>query len=120
MKNKYIFDSVIIDYETNSFQILNGTEGTYSIADVSKCTILNEKASKKGTQKPFLALMPGKGLPTGIFSTPYLFVGIEVILVNDEQLAIYISKEKTQVGTNQYEKDREEAKKILKHLKNKK
>ena len=117
MKNKYNFDSVIIDYETNSFEILNGTEGTYSLKDISKCTVLNEKASKKGKQKPFLALMPGKGLPTGIFSTPYLFVGIEVMLADNVQLAIYISQEKTQVGTDQYENDRKEAERIVKLLK---
>ena len=102
------FSSIKIDFSNNSFQILNGTEGKYS---------LNEKASKKGKQAPFLALMPSSGLPTGILSTPYLFVGIKIIMKDNQNLAVYVSKNKTQVGTEQYQKDNDEAKQIVKYLK---
>lgn len=112
MNNEFRFDSVIINNVDHSFQIINGTKGTFYLNDIKKCEILNEKATKKNKIKPFSALMPGKGLPTGILSTPYLFVGIKIMLKNEKVLAIYISKEKTQVGTDQYEKDRNEAKKI--------
>lgn len=114
------YNSVKFDFKENTFQILHGTEGTFSINDIERCVVLNEKASKKGTQEPFLALMPDKGLPTGILSTPYLFVGIKITMKNGDKLAAYISKEKTQVGTKQYEKDREEAKEIAQLLENKK
>ena len=75
------------------------------------------KASKKGKQAPFLALMPSSGLPTGILSTPYLFVGIKIIMKDNRNLAVYVSKNKTQVGTEQYQKDNDEAKQIVKYLK---
>ena len=117
MKTEHNFNCVMIDQEKNTFQILDGTKGTYSLDAISKVTILNEKASKKGKQEPFLALMPNKGLPTGVLSDPYLFVGIQITLLSGEKLAIYVSKERTQVGTDQYEKDRQEANKIVSQLK---
>ncbi|MEJ8737736.1 hypothetical protein WKT02_09790 [Erysipelotrichaceae bacterium HCN-30851] len=117
MKTDY--SSVKIDFGKRTFQILDGTEGIFSLNDIERCVVLNEKASKKGKQESFLALMPEKGLPTGILSTPYLFVGIRIIMKDGTKLAIYISKNKTQVGTEQYKKDREEAKKIVNILEGK-
>lgn len=108
--------SVEIDLKNRLFTILDGTCGTYSIDDVEKCVILNEKASKRGKLEPFTALMPGRGLPTGILSTPYLFVGIKITMKDGKKLALYISKGRTQVGTDQYREDREEAKRIEKIL----
>ena len=108
------FSSIKIDFSNNAFQILNGTEGKYSLSEIERCVVLNEKARK---QAPFLALMPSSGLPTGILSTPYLFVGIKIIMKDNRNLAVYVSKNKTQVGTEQYQKDNDEAKQIVKYLK---
>ena len=113
------YNSIKFDFENKTFQILNGTKGTFSLNHIERCAVLNEKANKKGKQEPFLALMPEKGLPTGILSTPYLFVGIRIIMKDGSKLAVYISENKTQVGTEQYEKDREKAKEIV-YLLNKK
>ena len=73
---------------------------------------LNEKASKRGKQEPFLAVVPNGPLPAGIFSEPYLFVGLKIIMKDGTICAIYVSKEKTQVGTDQYKEDRKEAEAI--------
>ncbi|WP_270372970.1 hypothetical protein [Longicatena caecimuris] len=36
---------------------------------------------------------------------------------DNRNLAVYVSKNKTQVGTEQYQKDNDEAKQIVKYLK---
>ena len=46
------FSSIKIDFSNNAFQILNGTEGKYSLSEIERCVVLNEKASKKGKQAP--------------------------------------------------------------------
>ncbi len=115
-KNRKNYKSVEINLNEDTFTILNGTIGTYELKDIAKCDVLNEKANRKGKQEPFLALMPGRGLPTGIFSSPYLFVGIKITMKNGKKLAIYVSETKTQVGTDQYRENRKEAKEILKLL----
>ena len=106
------YRSVII-YE-DTFEIMDGTTGKYKMNDIDRCDILNEKASKRGLQEPFVALM-GVGA-TGIFQNPYLYVGIRIRMKDESMLAIYISEEKTQVGTDQYTKDRNEAIRIVKKL----
>ncbi|MCF0105465.1 MAG: hypothetical protein HUJ53_01745 [Holdemanella sp.] len=106
------YRSIIIDKDT--FEILDGTKGIYPLKDIVNCDILNEKAKKRGKQEPFLALM-GVG-PTGIFQDPYLFVGIRIRMKDNVMLAVYISEKKTQVGTDQYTRDRKEAKEIVKRL----
>ena len=60
--------------------------------------------------------MPSSGLPTGILSTPYLFVGIKIIMKDNRNLAVYVSKINTG-RTEQYQKDNDEAKQIVKYLK---
>ncbi len=57
--------------------------------------------------------MPGKGLPTGILSSPYLFVGIKIYMIDGSSLAVYISESKTQVGADQYKRDRDQAKEVV-------
>ena len=86
--------------------------GTYSYCDVARVSVLNEKAKYKGKGVPFTAILPSGPLPAGILQDPYLFVRVKVVLKDGTVLAIYISKEKTMVNTDQYIQDRKVAEKI--------
>lgn len=86
--------------------------GTYSYCDVARVSVLNEQAKYKGKGVPFTAILPSGPLPAGILQDPYLFVGVKVVLKDGTVLAIYISKEKTMVNTDQYIQDRKVAEKI--------
>ncbi len=92
--------------------------GTYSYCDVARVSVLNEKAKYKGKGVPFMAILPSGPLPAGILQDPYLFVGVKVVLKDGTVLAIYISKEKTMVNTDQYIQDRKVAEKIKEVMKN--
>ena len=92
--------------------------GTYSYCDVARVSVLNEKAKYKGKGVPFTAILPSGPLPSGILQDPYLFVGVKVVLKDETILAIYDSKEKTMVNTDQYIKDRKVAEKIKEVMKN--
>ncbi|RGS29438.1 hypothetical protein DWY01_09425 [Eubacterium sp. AF22-8LB] len=92
--------------------------GTYSYCDVARVSVLNEKAKYKGKGVPFTAILPSGPLPAGILQDPYLFVGVKVVLKDETVLAIYISKEKTMVNTDQYIQDRKVAEKIKEVMKN--
>ena len=89
--------------------------GTYSYSDVVRVSVLNEKAKGKGI--PFTAILPSGPLPFGILQDPYLFVGVKVVLKDETFLALYVSKEKMMVDTNQYIKDRMDAEKIKEVIK---
>lgn len=104
--------NIELNLDNRTFTILNGTIGTYPLDEVLKCEVLNEKASLKGKQEPFVAIMPARGLPTGVLSSPYLYVGVKIKMKDKTIIALYISDEKTQVGAEQYAKDREEANRI--------
>lgn len=108
MKN---FRSVTIN-DDNTITILNGSTGTYDGKDIKRCVVLNEKEKYKGQGVPFTATIPRGSLPPGLLTNPYIFVGVKVVLDNDEILALYVSENKTQIGTDQYVKDIEEADKI--------
>lgn len=102
------------------FEVLNKQftipPDTYSYSDVVRVSVLNEKAKGKGI--PFTAILPSGPLPFGILQDPYLFVGVKVVLKDETVLAIYISKEKTMVNTDQYIQDRKVAEKIKEVMKN--
>lgn len=110
------YESVIFDDEKQAFTIRNGTQGTYAYHDVTRFSILNEKAKYKGKGIPFCAILPGGPLPSGILSNPYLYVGIKIVLKNGTVLAIYVSNEKTMVNTDAYIQDRKNAEIIKKKL----
>ena len=87
-------------------------------SDVTRVSVLNEKAKYKGKDVPFTAVLPGGPLPSGLLQDPYLYVGVKIVLKNETVLAIYVSKEKTMVNTDQYIQDRKIAKKIEEVIKN--
>lgn len=63
------------------------------------------------------AILPSGPLPSGTLQNPYLFVGVKVVLKDETFLALYVSKEKMMVDTNQYIKDRMDAEKIKEVIK---
>ena len=92
-----------VSFDSDTFTILDGTTGSYNLCDIN--SIILEKAEG-------IAVVPNGPLPAGIFSEPYLFVGLKIIMKDGTICAIYVSKEKTQVGTDQYKEDRKEAEAI--------
>ena len=73
-------DYVKFDDSCKQFEILNGTQGKYSYDDVTRVSVLNEKAKYKGKGIPFTAVLPGGPLPSGLFQNPYLYVGVKIVL----------------------------------------
>lgn len=110
--------SILFDDRNQTFEILDGTKGTYSYSDIFRASVLNEKAKYKGQGTPFSAVLPGGPLPSGVLTNPYLYVGVKVVLKNQSILAVYISKNKTMVNTNQYIQDRKLAEKVCHKLLN--
>ena len=106
------FDSVIFDHQNQTFEILNGSVGVHPYKEIERVAVLNENAKYRGKRPPFTALLPGAGLPAGIFSYPYMFVGIKVVLKEETILGIYVSKQKTMLNTDQYVRDRKIANEI--------
>lgn len=105
-------EQVKFDDSRKQFEIITGTQGKYSYDDVTRVSVLNEKAKYKGKEVPFTAVLPGGPLPSGLLQDPYLYVGVKIVLKDETVLAIYVSKEKTMVNTDQYIQDRKIAKKI--------
>lgn len=106
------FDGVSFNTTEKTFTIENGTHGTFDYRTVKRALVLNEKAKFKGSQPPFTQLLPhGPGIPA-ILTDPYVYVGVKVVLDDETILGIYTSKQKTQIGTDQYISDRERAKEI--------
>ena len=87
-------DYIKFDDSRKQFEIVTGTQGKYSYDDVTRVSVLNEKAKYKGKDVPFTAVLPGGPLPSGLLQDPYLYVGVKIVLKNETVLAIYVSKEK--------------------------
>lgn len=111
-------DYVKFDDSRKQFDILTRTQGKYSYDDVIRVSVLNEKAKYKGKGIPFTAVLSSGPLPSGLLQNPYLYVGVKIVLKNETVLAVYVSKEKTMVNTDQYIQDRKIAKKIEEMIKN--
>ena len=112
------FGSVEFDTAAKTMKILDGTQGTYDYRTIQRATVLNEKAkSRGGPLAPFTQNLPhGPGI-SSILTDPYVYVGIKIVLKDGSILGIYTSKEKTQIGTDSYLKDREAALEIEGFLK---
>ena len=110
------FRSVVFDSDNRMFTILDGTKGEYKVDDILRYGIFNEKAKYKGTGVPFTAVIPRGPGAAGLFYSQ-LYVGLKITLKDESVLAIYVSQEQTQVGTDQYVKDDKEAKAIYETIK---
>lgn len=113
MENTIVkFDSVMFDKDTKKFIVYNGTEGEYDYRDIVKCSILNEEAKFRGKGEPFQHQVLGGVTFVSMLGEPSLYVGLKLTMKDDRVIAIYVSKEKTQVNTDLYHKDHEEAEAI--------
>ena len=107
-----VFDSVLFDLDSKTFTVRDGSIGTYSYRDVLQCQIKNEDAKYKGKTKPFLhCVLSGPGQNYGFLEHSF-YVGLKILMKDEQVIAIYVSKEKTMLNTSRYHKDMEEAKKI--------
>lgn len=109
---KITFKSVEFDLENKTFNVLNGSVGEYSYLDVKQCQIKNEDAKFRGNSKPFThCVLSGPGQSYGLLERSF-YVGLKVVMNDDEVIAIYVSDEKTMMNTSLYKKDMEEAEQI--------
>lgn len=95
-KKKPIKDigNVIFDEERQTFQILSGSKGIYSMKDVRKCQIVFEDAKFHNEEKPF-------PLDHRILVTSYdfwwvnrkVYIGLEIELKDSKKLYVYVSND---------------------------
>ncbi|MGM9913143.1 hypothetical protein [Floccifex sp.] len=112
MKNR-IFDSIIFNLENDSFEILDGTLGTYKISDIKKCSVLNEEAKFRGKTEPFLHQVLG-GVSFFAFGENLMYVGLKLVTKDNNKLAVYISKKPVSFNTDTFLRDKKEAETIKK------
>lgn len=98
---------------SQKLSILIGTCGDVAYSDIEKASIANEDAKFKGKSAPFAHQVLGGVTFMSIAAEPSLYVGIKLTLKDHSVRAIYISDIKTQFNTSIYQKDKEEADKIL-------
>lgn len=112
---KHEFRSIVIDTENKTFEILDGTKGSYNIADIKECTVLNEHAKFRGETKPFFHQIIEGSTVIGLFQ-PQMYVGLKIEMKDDTILGVYVSLDPVLMQTDQQREDRKEAKKIKKIL----
>ncbi len=112
------FQSVVFDDENKKLSILIVTCGDVAYSDIEKASIANEDAKFKGKSAPFAHQVLGGVTFMSIAAEPSLYVGIKLTLKDHSVRAIYISDIKTQFNTSIYQKDKEEADKILQLIQN--
>lgn len=109
---KIEFKGVTFDLVEKTFTVHKGSEGKYSYLDVQECKIKNEDAKFRGKTKPFThCVLSGPGQNYGIFERTF-YIGLKVLMKNNQEIAIYVSDRKTMMNTDIYNEDMEEAKKI--------
>ena len=112
---KHEFRSIVIDTENKTFEILDGTKGSYNISDIKECDVLNEHANFRGETKPFLHQIVEGSTVIGLFQ-PKMYVGLKIEMKDDTILGVYVSLDPVLMQTDQQRKDHKEARKIKKLL----
>lgn len=113
MENTIIkYDSIEFNKSDKTFTILNGSKGTYSYTEIVKCSVLNEDSKFRGKTDPFEHQVLGGTAFLSMLGEPSLYVGLKLTMRDNTVLGVYISKEKTFVNSDVYNKDREEAESI--------
>ena len=74
-------DYVKFDDSCKQFEILTGTQGKYSYDDVTRVSVLNEKAKYKGKGIPFTAVLSSGPLPSGLLPVSYTHLTLPTILL---------------------------------------
>lgn len=113
MENTLVkYDSIEFNKNDKTFTILNGSTGTYSYTEIVKCSVLNEDSKFRGKTDPFEHQVLGGTAFLSMLGEPSLYVGLKLTMKDNTVLGVYISKEKTFVNSDVYNKDREEAESI--------
>lgn len=113
MENALVkYDSIEFNKSDKTFTILNGSTGTYSYTEIVKCSVLNEDSKFRGKTDPFEHQVLGGTAFLSMLGEPSLYVGLKLTMKDNTVLGVYISKEKTFVNSDVYNKDREEAESI--------
>lgn len=113
MENTLVkYDSIEFNKSDKTFTILNGSTGTYSYTEIVKCSVLNEDSKFRGKTAPFEHQVLGGTAFLSMLGEPSLYVGLKLTMRDNTVLGVYISKEKTFVNSDVYNKDREEAETI--------
>lgn len=112
---KHEFRSIVIDTENKTFEILDGTKGSYNIADIKECEVLNEHAKFRGETKPFFHQIVEGSTVIGLFQ-PKMYAGLKIEMKNGMILGVYVSSEPVLMQTDQQREDHKEAIKIKKIL----
>lgn len=113
MENALVkYDSIEFNKSDKTFTILNGSTGTYSYTEIVKCSVLNEDSKFRGKTDPFEHQVLGGTAFLSMLGEPSLYVGLKLTMRDNTVLGVYISKEKTFVNSDVYNKDREEAESI--------
>lgn len=113
MENTLVkYDSIEFNKSDKTFTILNGSTGTYLYTEIVKCSVLNEDSKFRGKTDPFEHQVLGGTAFLSMLGEPSLYVGLKLTMRDNTVLGVYISKEKTFVNSDVYNKDREEAESI--------
>ena len=106
-KKKPIKDigNVIFDEERQSFQILSGSKGIYSMKDVRKCQIVFEDAKYYGRTKPFSHKLLISSFESFFVTIRDVYVGIELELKSKEKVYVYISNIKQKHHSDAFKAD---------------
>lgn len=113
MENALVkYDSIEFNKSDKTFTILNGSTVTYSYTEIVKCSVLNEDSKFRGKTDPFEHQVLGGTAFLSMLGEPSLYVGLKLTMKDNTVLGVYISKEKTFVNSDVYNKDREEAESI--------
>lgn len=116
MKKERAIDMVSFDDTNKIMSIYNGTVGEYAYTNLQACEVLCEKAKYHGKEKPFYVTVKPTRLPLGMMSDTAFYVGVKVILKDNTELAIYVSKEKTRSYTDFHLQDEKIAKRIKRKI----
>lgn len=105
---------ICFNMDEETFQITNGTEGSWPWKNIRSCEVLNEEARFRGKTAPFQHRVYGGGtsMPIFAFGDPALYVGLKITMNDGQELAAYVSKKPVYHNTDPYFRDRKEAEKL--------
>lgn len=111
------FENMEFDKESKTFTVLKGSKGTYDYTEIAECEILNENAKYTGKEEPFTHHIYASPLQIDTIFPKNVFVGIKIVMKNNDKVYVYISNEKVQTNSLTFYKDRENAVKIKELIK---
>lgn len=108
--------SVVIDKERNTFKVLLGDTGEFSLSDVKKAQVLYENAKFYKKSPPFSHTILLSSLEPLMISIKNVYVGLEITLKDNKKIYAYISEHKQQQFSDEFNKEKKEAENIKEML----